>query len=446
MASTSVRWSSRTGFALAALGSAVGLGNIWRFPYVMGEHGGGAFLVAYLVAVLVLGWPLLMAEIAIGRHTHADGVAAYARLAPARPWRWAGWLGVAACVMILAYYPVIAGWVGQYLLLALQGAMAVPEGVTQASRFQGLVQDGVLSVGSSLAVLLLSVLIVGAGVSAGIERSSKILMPLFAALLLGLAAYSLSLPGATHALEFVFRPEWEALARPVTWLAAFGQALFSIGLAMGILVVYGSYLDDAAPVPRLTLALVVGDTLVALLASLIIFPAVFAMGMAPAQGPGLAFVTLPEVFARMPGGALAGVVFFLLLLIAALTSVVSLLEVPVSLLVSQRAWSRRKAVGVTGIVTMLAVMPVALGEAVSSLQFAGGMTLLSLADMLSSQVVLPLSAIGIALVVGWCWRRESAGLAAGLNDVRGRQLWWLVLRWVVPLALAIVLVTGLLPR
>lgn len=446
MASTSARWSSGTGFALAALGSAVGLGNIWRFPYVMGEYGGGAFLVAYLVAVLVLGWPLLMAEIAIGRQTHADGVAAYARLAPGRPWRWTGWLGVAACVVILAYYPVIAGWVGQYLVLALQDGLAVPEGVTQAARFQAMVLDGPASVGAGLAVLLVSVLIVGAGVSSGIERSSKVLMPLFAVLLLGLAAYSLSLPGASDALAFIFRPEWAALAKPVTWLVACGQALFSIGLAMGILVVYGSYLDDGAPVPRLTLALVIGDTLVALLASLTIFPAVFAMGMAPAQGPGLAFVTLPEVFARMPGGAIAGMVFFLLLLIAALTSVVSLLEVPVSLLVARRAWSRRKAVGVTALAGALVIIPVALGEDWSWLQHAGWPTPLSMADTLSSLVLLPVSAIGIALVVGWQWRQDEAASAAGLRSGWVSKGWRVAMRWLVPGLLIVVLVTGLLGR
>ncbi len=438
----SARWSSGTGFALAALGSAVGLGNIWRFPYVMGEYGGGAFLVAYLVAVAVLGWPLVMAEIAIGRSTHADGVAAYERLAPSRPWRWAGWLGVSACVMILAYYPVVAGWVGQYLVLALQDGLAVSEGVTQAARFQVMVADGPASVGAGLAVLLVSALIVGAGVSSGIERSSKVLMPLFAVLLLGLAAYSLSLPGASEALAFIFRPEWAALAKPVTWLVACGQALFSIGLAMGILVVYGSYLDDGAAVPGLTLALVIGDTLVALLASLAIFPAVFAMGMAPAQGPGLAFVTLPEVFAHMPGGTLAGVVFFLLLLIAALTSVVSLLEVPVSLLVARRAWGRHKAVVVTALVGVLIIIPVALGEGWSWLQHAGWQTPLSVADTVSSLVLLPLSAISIALVVGWRWRADAAGRVAGLPEGMASTLWWLSLRWLVPVLLAIILVTG----
>lgn len=439
---SSARWGSSLGFALAVLGSAIGLGNIWRFPYVMGEHGGAAFLLVYLLVVFILGLPVLLAEFAAGYRAHADGLTAYATIAPRKPWRWAGWLGVAAAVVILMYYPVVTGWVAQHLWLSLLGDIATPDAAGDA-RFVALTQDAVGVLLAQALVLLVASAIVGAGVVAGIERTCKVLMPLFAILLVGLAAYGLTLPGAGKGVDFLFRADWAAVLEPATWLVALGQALFTVGIGMGVMVTYGAYLSDSRALPRTGLAVVAGDTLVGLVACLIIFPAVFSLGLEPAQGPGLAFVILPEVFERMPGGHIAAVAFFLLLLIAALASTVSLLEVPVSVFISRYGWSRRRAALVTGIAVFLMGVPVALGEGTEWLKPDGWPTLLDVADRFSSYVLLPLSAIGIALVVGWQWRASEAADAAGLRTPGMRALWWFAMRWLVPVLLIVVLVTGL---
>ncbi|HCT40957.1 MAG TPA: sodium-dependent transporter, partial [Moraxellaceae bacterium] len=216
----SARWNSTMGFGLAVLGSAIGLGNIWRFPYVMGEHGGAAFLLVYLLVVLLMGLPLLLGEFAAGYHTHADGVGAYEKITPERPWRWAGWLGVAAAVVILMYYPVVTAWVAQYLWLALTGDMSVPAGAAQGARFVALTHDGLSVLLAQALVLGIATVIVAAGVVSGIERTCKVLMPLFAVLLVGLAIYGLSLPGAQQGVDFMFQADWSAVLRPETWLVA----------------------------------------------------------------------------------------------------------------------------------------------------------------------------------------------------------------------------------
>ena len=431
------------GFGLAVLGSAIGLGNIWRFPYVMGEHGGAAFLLVYLLVVLLMGLPLLLGEFAAGYHTHADGVGAYEKITPERPWRWAGWLGVAAAVVILMYYPVVTAWVAQYLWLALTGDMSGPAGAAQDARFVALTHDGFAVLLAQALVLGIATAIVAAGVVAGIERTCKVLMPLFAVLLVGLAVYGLWLPGAQKGVDFMFQADWSAVLRPETWLVALGQALFTVGIGMGVMVTYGAYLPDSHALPRIGFAVIAGDTFVGLLACLIIFPAVFSLGLAPAQGPGLAFVILPEVFERMPGGNVAAVAFFLLLLIAALASMVSLLEVPIAVLMSRRGWRRLPAALLTGSVAFLVSVPVALGEGMAWLQFDGMPTLFDMADRFASYVLLPLSALSIALVVGWRWQEKVACDAAGVQGTAGRRLWWRAIRWLVPVLLVIVLVSGL---
>lgn len=431
------------GFGLAVLGSAIGLGNIWRFPYVMGEHGGAAFLLVYLLVVLIMGLPLLLGEFAAGYHTHADGVGAYEKITPERPWRWAGWPGVAAAVVILMYYPVVTAWVAQYLWLALTGDMSAPAGAAQDARFVALTHDGLAVLLAQAIVLCVATGIVAAGVVSGIERTCKVLMPLFAVLLVGLAIYGLSLPGAQQGVDFMFHADWSAVLRPETWLVALGQALFTVGIGMGVMVTYGAYLPDSHALPRIGFAVIAGDTFVGLLACLIIFPAVFSLGLAPAQGPGLAFVILPEVFERMPGGNVAAVAFFLLLLIAALASMVSLLEVPIAVLMSRLGWRRVPAALLTGSVAFLISLPVALGEGTSWLRLDGMPTLLDMADRFASYVLLPLSALAIALVVGWRWQEKAACDAAGVQGIRARRLWWTSVRWLVPVLLVIVLVSGL---
>jgi NSS family neurotransmitter:Na+ symporter len=437
------QWRSASGFVLAALGSAVGLGNVWRFSYVAGENGGGAFVLAYLVAVLALGIPLLIAELAIGRSARADAVAAFARVTPDMPWRWAGWPGVAACITILAYYPTIAGWVANYLWRFIVQGVGAPGTMDHAAQFRDMLSDPVQAMGWQAFVLATGAAVVALGVARGIERASRILMPLFAILLLLLALHGLTLDGAGQALRFLFRPEWSALLETRTWLAAIGQAFFSMGLAMGILVAYGGYLPGSQRLVPMTLAVAAGDTAVSLVAGLMIFPAVFTYGFDPAQGTTLVFAVLPEVFAAMPLGHTVAVLFFLLLLIAALTSVMALLEVPVSILLARLGWARWRAAAFVAVAAFLLGLPAALDAWMPPGWLAGDRPVLDRLDLLASDILLPLSGIAIAIVAGWRWNRAEALRATGIASPRTAALWLWSLRVALPTAIALTIVRGL---
>jgi len=437
------QWTSGYGFLLAALGAAVGLGNIWRFSYVVGENGGGAFVIVYLAAVLGLGLPLLIAELAIGRSTRTDAVSAFARISAARPWRWAGWIGVIACISILSYYPVVAGWVVNYLWRYLHGSAAVSGPAGYAAQFQSVIADPLQALFFFAFVMVATVAIVAAGVERGIERACTVLMPVFALLLVLLAGYGLSLDGAGRALSFLFTPDWEALRRPATYLAAIGQAFFSIGLGMGVLITYGAYVPAHENLPRAAVFLVLGDTLIALLAGLMIFPAVFTYGVDPAQGPTLAFAALPEVFQVMPGGRWIATAFFLLLFIAALTSSVALLEVPVAWVIARWQRHRGRAALLVGAIALALGVPVSLGYGVLAPAEAGAAALLDRIDHFSSNILLPVSGIAVALVAGWAWHADAARRAADCSAGIGGLAWLWSLRITLPLVIALVMAHNL---
>jgi NSS family neurotransmitter:Na+ symporter len=436
-------WGSRAGFVLATLGSAVGVGNVWRFSYVAGENGGGAFLVVYLAVVSCVGLPLLIAEFAVGRGARRECGAAFAALVPRSRWRHLGSLGVTVACIVLAYYAVITGWVLKYLALYLGGAMAAqpPGGFGQvfaehvARPFEPLAwQAGALAITAA---------IVAAGVRGGIERVVVLLMPALALLLLGLAAYSATLPGFGQGAAFLFRPDWDALSRPGLYLAALGQAFFSIGLAAGVMVTYGSYVPAGQRLPRAALAVVIGDTLFAVAAGLVIFPAVFGAGLDPAQGPALAFVVLPEVFARMPGGPLVGIAFFVLLAIAALTSLVSLLEVAVAFAMQRLGWSRRRASLALGALFFALGAPASLGFGPwSGLTGPHGRDVLSTMDFFAADLLMPLNGLLIAVFVGWVWSHAAARDGAGFERPALARAWRFLLRWTVPLLVGVVLARG----
>jgi NSS family neurotransmitter:Na+ symporter len=435
------QWRSAPGFLLAALGAAVGLGNVWRFSYVAGENGGGAFVLAYLVCVLAIGVPLLIAELAIGRASHGDPVTAFARIAPGRPWRWTGWLGIAACIAILAYYPVVAGWVANYLWQVAVHGVETPGTVDHAARLGAMVADPLQALLWQGVVIVAGAAIVALGIAGGIERANAILMPLFFLLLVGLALHGLTMDGAPRALGFLFRPDWRALGRPRTWLAAVGQAFFSIGLAMGILVTYGGYLPRAQRLAASALVIALGDTAVSLVAGLMVFPAVFTYGFDPAQGTTLVFAVLPEVFAAMPAGRIVAVAFYLLLSIAALTSVVSLIEVPVAMLVALR-WQRPWAALAVAAGAVVFGLPSALGFSILAPYLPGERPFLDQLDHIASDILLPLSGMAIAVVAGWRWRREQALAEAGLPSALG-LLWLWSLRMLLPPAIASAMARGL---
>lgn len=431
------RWASDRGFLLAALGSAVGLGNVWRFSYVAGENGGGAFLLLYLAMVLAVGVPLLLAEFALGRSTQRESVAAIHGVAPASPWRHLGWLSLAIATLVLAYYAVVAGWVLKYLSHFVLGSYRELRQEGFAAAFGAYVARPLEPLAWHGAMLLLATAIVAKGVHAGIERLSLALMPLLAALLVALVLHGATLPGFTRGAAFLFQPDWRAWRDPAVYLAALGQAFFSLGLAMGVMVTFGSYVAPAIRLPRAALLVALGDTLVAVAAGLVIFPAVFSFGQDPAQGPGLAFVVLPEVFAQMRWGAAVGTAFFLLLAVAALTSMVSLLEVPVAWLLRRSALSRPVASWATGALLFCLGVPASLGfGAWSGLRTPAGRNLLDAMDFAAVHVLLPLNGLLLALLLGWLWPKRTALAASGIRHGALAGAWHGSLRYLLPVLLA----------
>jgi NSS family neurotransmitter:Na+ symporter len=439
---TREQWGSQTGFVLATIGSAVGLGNIWRFAYVAGENGGAVFLVVYLVFVLLIGLPLVVAEIAIGRRGGGDAVAAFS--SPDAPrggrWRFAGWLAVIGAAIILSYYSVIAGWALGYAFGATGGSLWTIAEAGFGGYFRWFIADAVEPVLWQLAMLAAAAIVVAGGVKAGIERLNLWLMPALAAVVIGLAAYAVSLPGSGAGVRFLLAPDWSAFGRPDVYAAALGQAFFSLGVGMAVFATYGSYLPRGISVPVSAGAIVAGDTLFAVIAGLAIFPGVFAFGVDPTAGPELAFITLPQIFLAMPGGRIVGALFFLLLTAAALTSMVSLLEVPVSAAMRRFGAGRRKATAVVVALVFLLGLPSALGFGVLEHIRFGGRGILDAVDSAVSDILLPLGGLAIALFAGWRIERAVALREADFGDTRAGRAWIWLLRIPVPAAIALILI------
>lgn len=411
------RWSSGWGFVLAATGAAVGIGNIWRFPAVVGRNGGGAYLLPFLIAVFVFAVPLMILEIHSGRSGRADVVTAFGIAKPAvRP---LGWVLVGVVVLILSYYLVITGWILAFLLAAITGT--------------GLTLAGYTSTYLPLASFVGALLVVGAvlalGVRAGIERATTILMPFVFLILLGLAVFATTLEGFIDGLAFFLTPDTSVLFDPTVWAAAFGQAFFSLSAGMGILLTYGSYADDSLDVPRATVLIAAADVLVAILAGVVIFPIVFTFGLEPTLGSELAFSTLPAAFSLLPGGRAVAVAFFGLLFAAAVTSAISMMEVGVSTVRGATPMDRRGATVVVMATLFLLGLPSALSYTPLRLA-AYGTPILDLLDETVGTLGLPVTALVIAIVFGHVAERRWQA-ASGAERVAER-----VVRYVLPVVLA----------
>lgn len=449
------QWASHTGFVLATIGSAVGLGNIWRFSYVAGENGGGAFLVLYALAVLLIGAPLILAELAMGRRAQADAVSAFERLVPGTKWRHAGLLFVIGTVLILGYYAVIAGWALRYFVGAATGALWQEAASGFGSFFEGFIADPAEPVFWQATMLAATMAVSLGGVRRGIEAANRVLMPALALILLGLALFAVTRPGSAAGIGFLLAPDWSVLGDPGVYLAALGQAFFSLGVGMAIFITYGGYMRQGRGPgggprqgPRLPAsvgAIVAGDTLFAITAGLAIFPIVFAHGVDPASGPELAFITLPQVFLEMPGGAIAGIVFFGLLAAAALTSMLSIMEVPAAFLVARAGIKRRGAVLAVGGASFLVGLPAALSYGLLGGTTIAGRPILDAMDALASGWLLPAGGLAIALFVGWVWGRRRGEAALGEADIRSptlARLWLWLLRTAVPAVILLILIRG----
>lgn len=423
------------GFILAAIGSSVGLGNIWKFPYITGKYGGAAFFLLFIICLVLIGLPVLLAEMTIGRGGRSNASTSLLRLSGSKTWGRLGLLAVAGPFIILSYYAVVAGWTLHYAMLSFSGRLF--SGESYGARFDSFI-GGFSPLIWQFVVMFVVGFVIAKGIAAGIERYNRILIPGMVVLLLLLVVRVLLLEGAGEGVAFFLEPDFSRLT-PQSFLIALGHAFFSLSLGMGVLMTYGAYVDKKQSLGTATLAIGLGDLLYALLAGLIIFPTTFAFGLEPSQGPGLVFVALPAAFSAMPLGSLFGGLFFVLLAVAAITSAFSILEVPVAWAMDKYGWSRvRSSVIVSTLCFLLGVPSVlSVGGAVDGLGF-GGRSFFDWMDFISSNILLPLCGMIVTLFVGYVWK--GAAEEAGINK-GWLKLWLFMLRYVVPLLVLLVLLS-----
>lgn len=435
-------WGSRIGFIMAAAGSAVGLGNIWRFPYLTGENGGGAFIIIYLIFAFVIGLSIMTAEFAIGRKTNLAAVGAYK--STSRRWTFVGIIGVLTAFLIMGFYPVVGGWSLAYISKSFTGLLSSGDigGV-----FESFISGSFTPLLWTLLFLGLNVFIVARGISGGIEKAGKILMPTLFILLIMISIKSVSLPGSGAGLEFLFKPDWSKV-NGGTILAALGQAFFSLSLGMGCMITYGSYINKSENLQKNAMVITVLDMSIALLAGIAIFPALFAFGIEPTQGAGLVFVVVPSIFAEMGGiGTLFSAIFFIALSVAALTSSVSLLEVVVAYLMDEKKMNRKPAVylaaGVMIVTCTLASL--SLG-AVPELSLFGVPTF-DIFDILTDKIFMALGGMLLAIFAGWTLKKEDLKdelTNGGTIEFKLFNIWYSLIKYVIPVAIAIVAVFGII--
>ena len=442
-------FGSKIGAILAAAGSAVGLGNIWRFPYETGSHGGAAFILIYLACVFLLGLPIMIAEFTVGRRAKASSGRAFGLLAPGTPWKWIGTLGVLAGLLILGYYSVVAGWTLEYVLVSLTNGFSGQGPEDFVSSFQAFSQHPFRPLVWMLAFLLLTHYIVVRGVKDGIEKSAKIMMPVLFILIVVLAACSVSLPNAQAGLEFLLKPDFSKVDASV-FLGAMGQAFFSLSLGMGCLATYASYFSSETNLGKTALSVGVIDTLIAILAGLIIFPAAFSVGIQPDAGPSLIFITLPNVFQQAFGGVpflsvVFSLMFYVLLALAALTSTISMHEVVTAYLNERFGWSRsRAAVCVTSFCVVTGALS-SLSLGIWKATFFG-LSFFDLLDFVTAKLMLPLGGILVSLFVGWYLKRSVSYdelTNYGLQKAPYYPVYLFVLRYVAPVAISLIFIREL---
>ncbi|GMQ96669.1 MAG: sodium-dependent transporter [Gammaproteobacteria bacterium] len=453
-------WSSRTMFILAATGSAVGLGNIWKFPYMAGEFGGGVFVLFYIFCVAIIGIPIMMAEIMLGRKGRHSPINTMRLVAEdegqSKWWQALGWMGVVAGFLILSFYSVIAGWTLAYVFRVASGLFEGQTAAGVGSIFSEFVSDPERLLFWHTAFMVLTVYVVGGGVRHGLERAVKYLMPALLIILLLMVGYAMNTGYFAQGVKFMFYPNFEALkaegAIKDAILGGMGQAFFSLSLGMGAIMAYGAYLPPKTSIASAAISIALMDTLVALLAGLAIFPIIFANGLEPASGPGLIFKVLPIAFGQMPGGSIFGTLFFVLLVFAAWTSSISLVEPAVAYLVEKRGMSRRKAAGVCGVVAWLLGIFTVFSFNIWSDVHPLGMfavfkdkTFFDLIDFLTSNVLLPLGGVLVAVFVAWLMKRETSCNELNITGATcGYPLWRLLTRYVSPVLVLIIFIVGLL--
>ena len=434
-------WGSKIAFILAASGSAIGLGNIWRFPMMVGKNGGAVFVFVYILAVVLIGFTVMLAELIIGRHAQRNPVGAIEHIKPRSPWKFIGYLGILTGICILSYYSVVAGWAVGYLVKTVSGVFSgeVTSQLTErvftefsANPFQVLL--------FFVIIIGITTFIISKGVKGGIERWTKVLMPLLFILIVFLALRALTLPGASTGLSFYLKPDFSKLNGTIV-LFALGQAFFSLSLGMGTMITYGSYIPKSDNLVSSAGWVCFSDTFIAILAGIIIFPTLFAIpGIAPTAGSGLVFKVFPLIFSKIQGGQIFGTLFFLLLSVAALTSTISLLEVPVAYFVDERNWSRKKAAWIIGFLSFVLGVPSALSSGgmkfFTKIDFQGKM------DFFFGNVSLAFGALLICIFLGYIWGVGKAvqEVLSGNPRFKLRLLWAFSIKFLTPVAIIIILI------
>ncbi len=437
-------WASRAGFVLAAAGSAVGLGNLWKFPYMAGENGGAAFVFVYLLILMLIGMTVMLAELTVGRHTQLDALGAYKKLSA--KWAWVGGMGVLCAFLIMAFYTVVGGWAIKYFVGSFAGAASNID-------FVGFITAPMEPLIYTLIFCILTWIIVFYGIGGGIEKASKIMMPLLFIFIIIIAIRSCTLPGAGAGLDYYLNPDFSKINGGVI-MAAMGQVFFSLSLGMGCMITYGSYLDRDSSLTQSAWMIPALDTAVAFLAGLAIFPAVFAFGMEPGAGPGLMFATLPQVFDKMPAGVFFAAIFFLLVIFAALTSAISLLEVVTAYFVDEKSVKRSIAsvIGIIGIfilaipcsLSMGALADVHLIPEIAAMNIPA-MGFFDSFDFLTSKVMLPLGGLLLCVFVGWVWGTDNAIneiTDGGLSSFPLGGIWSILVKYIAPVAIFLVFLSG----
>ena len=443
-------FGSKLGVILASAGSAVGLGNIWRFPFATGNHGGAAFILIYLGCVLFFGIPIMVAEFSIGRHSRANTAGAYQKLAPGTHWRWVGRMGVLAGFLILGYYSVVAGWTLEYIVQAGTNAFAGQSANDFIASFNGFIAHPWRPALWMVAFMLMTHFIIVKGVEKGIEKSAKIMMPMLFLLLIVLAVCSVSLPGARAGIEFLLKPDFSKVDGNVL-LGAMGQAFFSLSLGMGCLCTYASYFRNDTNLPKTALNVGWIDTMVAILAGFIIFPAAFSVGIQPDAGPSLLFITLPNVFQQAFGNlpwlaVILSIMFYVLLALAALTSTISLHEVVTAYLHEEFNLTRGRAAKlVTAGCTFLGVLcSLSLGVGKELTVF--GLTLFDLFDFLTAKIMLPLGGFFIAIFTGWYLDKRIVWEEVSNNGTLPKvvyRIWLFLLKYIAPIGIGFIFINEL---
>ena len=441
-------FGSRFGALVAMAGSAVGLGNLWRFPYLVGENGGAAFIIIYILLSFLICLPIFISEFVIGRRSQKNAYAAFRDLSGGSAWRWVGLFTIIVPLVVLSYYSVIGGWSVEYLLKSVTFAFESASQSAMSTMFSDFVSSTWGPLLAHTGFLLVTTLIVVVGIKDGIEKFSKVMMPLLFFIVLAIAIYSMTLPGAKAGLDYLFNPDFSKITGKAC-AAALGQAFFSLSLGFGTIMTYASYVDKKENILFQSTATAVSDLMFALIAGVAIMPAVFAFGLNPQSGPGLVFETLPFVFGQMPAGGFVAILFFLALLVAALTSSISMLEVAVAYLVEEKGFSRVWACVVLFVICWVvgAICSLSFGP-LSGVKIGGG-NLFDFFDNLSSNILMTLGSLLTVLFVGWRLKKTDVydEFTNGGTLSRNAKLFgvlWFLIRYICPLAIISIFVSGLL--